>query len=74
MSLWVPFNLKPRKNGMKNKKHTNPDPDGERPQAESPEPDGKLEARAETLAGIVAVNNFQGVQVLLHKRVSDKNN
>ena len=31
-------------------------------------------ARAETLAGIVAVNNFQGVQVLLHKRVSDKNN
>ena len=38
------------------------------------QPDGKLEARAETLAGIVAVNNFQGVQVLLHKRVSDKNN
>ena len=31
----------------------------------------KREARAETLAGILAVNNFQGVQVLLHKR--DKN-
>jgi len=31
-------------------------------------PDGKLEPRAETLAGILAVNNFQGVQVLLHRR------
>ena len=37
------------------------------------QPDGKLEARAETLAGIVAINNFQGVQVLLHKRESGKN-
>jgi hypothetical protein len=32
----------------------------------------RLEARAETLAGILAVNNFQGVQVLLHKRAADK--
>jgi len=31
-------------------------------------PDGKLEPQAETLAGILAVNNFQGVQVLLHRR------
>lgn len=31
-------------------------------------PDGKLEPKAETLAGILAVNNFQGVQVLLHRR------
>ena len=37
------------------------------------QPDGKLEARAETLAGIVAINNFQGVQVLLHKRETGKN-
>ena len=35
-------------------------------------PGGKLEPRAETLAGILAVNNFQGVQVLLHRR--DKTN
>ena len=31
-------------------------------------PGGKLEPQAETLAGILAVNNFQGVQVLLHRR------
>ena len=31
-------------------------------------PDGKLAPQAETLAGILAVNNFQGVQVLLHRR------
>ena len=31
-------------------------------------PDGKLEPQAETLAGILAGNNFQGVQVLLHRR------
>ena len=37
------------------------------------QPGGKLEARAETLASIVAVNNFQGGQVLLHKRDSGKN-
>ena len=35
-------------------------------------PDGKLEPRAETLAGILAVNNFQGVQVLLHRRDKTK--
>jgi len=35
-------------------------------------PGGKLEARAETLAGILAVNNFQGVQVLLHRRDQTK--
>ena len=33
---------------------------------------GKLEVRAETLAGIVATNNFQGVQVLLHKRTREQ--
>jgi len=32
----------------------------------------KLEVRAETLAGIVATNNFQGVQVLLHKRTREQ--
>ena len=35
-------------------------------------PGGKLEARAETLAGILALNSFQGVQVLLHKRDKGK--
>ncbi len=37
-------------------------------------PEGQLEPRAETLAGILAVNNFQGVQVLLHKRDTRKAN
>ena len=36
-------------------------------------PGGKLEARAETLAGILSLNNFQGVQVLLHAVRNKKN-
>ena len=43
---------------MKNKKHTNPDPGGERPQAESSEPDGKLEAFYGRTTGRSALLSF----------------